>query len=216
MNENDNNNSITYLPIHSKQFWNQFYRKRGKEILNWYFDLTKLDIPEFSIKNITKDDEVLIIGSGNSSILSYFSSNNYDKITIFDFSSELINILKDKYKNTQFDFQEKDIIETDNSNEDIFDIVIDKGCLDCILSDPKKPEEKFVNALNNILMSMVENGIFYYFSNAKVEDRINLFYKIPGIRYKMASIDMNIIMKEEFREFNHSDNIYYLYIITKN
>ena len=216
MNENNNNNSITYLPFHSKQFWNQFYRKRGKEIINWYFDITKLDIPEFSLKNITKEEEVLIIGSGNSSILSYFASNNYDKITIFDFSSELINILKDKYKNTNFDFQEIDIIDTDNSNEDIFDVVIDKGCLDCILSDSKKPEEKFVNALNNILMSMVENGVFYYFSYAKVEDRINLFYKIQGIRYKMTTIDMNTVMKEEYKEFNQSDNIYYLYTITKN
>ena len=105
MNENNNNNSITYLPFHSKQFWNQFYRKRGKEIINWYFDITKLDIPEFSLKNITKEEEVLIIGSGNSSILSYFATNNYDKITIFDFSSELINILKDKYKNTNLIFK---------------------------------------------------------------------------------------------------------------
>ena len=65
-------------------------------------------------------------------------------------------------------------------------------------------------------MSMVENGVFYYFSYAKVEDRINLFYKIQGIRYKMTTIDMNTVMKEEYEEFNSSDNIYYLYTITKN
>lgn len=216
MNDSVNSQSVTYIPFHTKKFWDEFYLKRGKEIINWYFDITKLDIPEFSLKNITKEEEVLIIGSGNSSILSYFATNNYDKITIFDFSSELINILKDKYKNTKFDFQEIDVIDTDNSNEDIFDVVIDKGCLDCILSDSKKPEEKFVNALNNILMSMVENGVFYYFSHAKVEDRINLFYKIQGIRYKMTTIDMNTVMKEEYKEFNTSDNIYYLYTITKN
>ena len=48
-----------------------------------------------------------------------------------------------------------------------------------------------------------------------MEDRINLFYKVPKIKYKVATIDMNETMKEEYKEFNQSDNIYYLYTITK-
>ena len=49
-----------------------------------------------------------------------------------------------------------------------------------------------------------------------MEDRINLFYKVKNIKYKVATIDMNETMKEEYKEFNQSDNIYYLYTITKS
>ena len=58
-------------------------------------------------------------------------------------------------------------------------------------------------------------GLFFYFSDGKIEDRINLFYRVPGIRYKVETIDMNIISKEEFKDFNQNDNIFFLYIITK-
>ena len=88
--------------------------------------------------------------------------------------------------------------------------------MDCVLSDPKNGEKKFIDCLNYILFSLVENGTFYYFSDGKIEDRINLFYKVPGIRYKVETIDMNIISKEEFKDFNQSDNIFFMYIITKS
>ena len=100
------------------------------------------------------------------------------------------------------------------SNE--FDKILDKGCLDCILSDTKNGEKKFISALNNLLITLDEtNGILYYFSDGKLEDRINLFYQVPNIKYKVTTIDLNEIMKDEYKEFNHDDNLYYLYTITR-
>jgi hypothetical protein len=62
---------------------------------------------------------------------------------------------------------------------------------------------------------LTKKGIFYYFSDGKIENWINLFYRVPNIRYRVETIDMNSNIKEEFKEFNQNDNIYYLYIITK-
>ena len=85
------------------------------------------------------------------------------------------------------------------------------------MSDPKDGETKFIKALNNLLVLLDENeGVLYYFSNWTKQDRINLFYKVKNIKYKVATIDMNETMKEEYKEFNQSDNIYYLYTITKS
>ena len=44
---------------------------------------------------------------------------------------------------------------------------------------------------------------------------MNILFRVPGIKYRVAVIDMNTIGKDDFKEFNQSDNIYYLYIITK-
>ena len=210
---------ITYLPFHTKSFWNNFYKNYSKDNnnINWYFDLTKFQSNDFSIRNLSKDDEILLIGPGLSSTLDYLNNNGFYKITIFDFSEELEKILSQKY-NKEWEIDCFDITTVDSSNyAGAFNIIIDKGCLDCILSDPKNGETKFIIALTNLLILLEENdGVLYYFSNGKMEDRINLFFKVSKIKYKVATIDMNETMKEEYKEFNQNDNIYYLYTISKS
>ena len=123
--------------------------------------------------------------------------------------------MTEKY-NKEWEIDPIDLTNVSTNFESQFHVILDKGCLDCILSDPKNGENKFVTALTNLLFWMEkDDGVLYYFSNGKMEDRINLFYKVPKIKYKVATIDMNETMKDEYKEFNQSDNIYYLYTITK-
>ena len=210
---------ITYLPFHESSFWDTFYRNHIQQQefsnINWYCELTSFSNSEFSLKNFTKEDEILIVGAGLSSTLDYFDYNGFDKIAIFDFSEELIKILQNKY-NKDWEISRVDITEPNNEYENAFDVIIDKGCLDCILSDPKNGEEKFIAALTN-LSTWLEgnNGVLYYFSNGKMDDRSQLFVKVNKIKYKVYTIDMNETMKDEYKEFNKSDNVYYLYTITR-
>ena len=210
---------ITYLPFHESSFWDTFYKNHIQQQefsnINWYFELTSFSNSEFSLKNFTKEDEILIVGAGLSSTLDYFDYNGFDKIAIFDFSEELIKILQNKY-NKDWEISRVDITEPNNEYENAFDVILDKGCLDCILSDPKNGEEKFIAALTN-LSTWLEgnNGVLYYFSNGKMDDRSQLFVKVNKIKYKVYTIDMNETMKDEYKEFNKSDNVYYLYTITK-
>ena len=210
---------ITYLPFHESSFWDTFYKNHIQQQefsnINWYFELSSFSNSEFSLKNFTKEDEILIVGAGLSSTLDYFDYNGFDKIAIFDFSEELIKILQNKY-NKDWEISRVDITEPNNEYENAFDVIIDKGCLDCILSDPKNGEEKFIAALTNLSTWLEENnGVLYYFSNGKMDDRSQLFVKVNKIKYKVYTIDMNETMKDEYKEFNKSDNIYYLYTITK-
>ena len=220
MLENLNQNQsqlITYLPFHESSFWDTFYQnhiqQQDSSNINWYFDLTTYSNSEFSLRNFTKEDEILIVGAGLSSTLDYFDSNEFDKIAIFDFSEELIKILQNKY-NKEWEISPVDITQKNDDYENAFDVIIDKGCLDCILSDPKNGEEKFITALTNLSTWLEENnGVLYYFSNGKMDDRSQLFVKVNKIKYKVTTIDMNETMKDEYKEFNKSDNVYYLYTI---
>ena len=210
---------ITYLPFHESSFWDTFYKnhiqQQDSSNINWYFDLTTYSNSEFSLRNFTKEDEILIVGAGLSSTLDYFDSNEFDKIAIFDFSEELVKILQNKY-NKEWEISPVDITQKNDDYENAFDVIIDKGCLDCILSDPKNGEEKFITALTNLSTWLEENnGVLYYFSNGKMDDRSQLFVKVNKIKYKVTTIDMNETMKDEYKEFNKSDNVYYLYTITR-
>ena len=222
MLENLNQNQsqlITYLPFHESSFWDTFYQnhiqQQDSSNINWYFDLTTYSNSEFSLRNFTKEDEILIVGAGLSSTLDYFDSNEFDKIAIFDFSEELVKILQNKY-NKEWEISPVDITQKNDDYENAFDVIIEKGCLDCILSDPKNGEEKFITALTNLSTWLEENnGVLYYFSNGKMDDRSQLFVKVNKIKYKVTTIDMNETMKDEYKEFNKSDNVYYLYTITR-
>ena len=210
---------ITYLPFHDKNFWDSFYQKHFQQNdspnINWYFDLTSYSTSEFSLKNFSKEEEILLVGVGLESTLDYLEENEFENITIFDFSEELTKFLINKY-NKEWDIETLDISKKNTELAGYFNVIIDKGCLDCILSDPKNGEEKYISALTNLSIWLEENdGVLYYFSNGKPEDRTQLFVKVNKIKYKVDTIDMNENMKDEYKEFNKSDNIYYLYTITK-
>ena len=214
----DSGNTFSNFQFHKKSFWNNFYKKinTNHNNINWYFDITKTKIKDFSLSNISKEhDEILLIGPGLSSILDYLDNNGYTKVTIFDYCEELKKIISEKY-NKEWEIICEDIITIDSKYPNEFSKIFDKGCLDCILSDIINGEKNFIKALENLLICLTDDGILYYFSDGKLEDRINLFYKIPKLKYKLTIIDMNNIMKEEYKEFNSNDNIYYLYTITQS
>lgn len=210
----------TYLPFHQKEFWEDFYTKKCTkgETINWYFDITKLDIPEFSLKNLSQQDEILIIGPGTSSIVDYLFENGFEGVTLVDFSEAVMNNIKLKYKERDsWGLETINILNVDKTiYKDVFSVVIDKGCIDCMLSDPKNAEENFIEAMNIVKDSLTQEGVFYYFSYGKLEERVNLLFKVQGIKYRVAVIDMNNNGNEINKEFNASDNIYYLYIITRS
>ena len=213
----DESSQFESIEYHKKSFWTNFYLTRNKSIrnINWYFDITKIKIDNFSLNNLSKDEAMLLIGPGLSSILDYLNNNNYDLVMIVDFCEELINILSERYNNS-WEIMPYDITKKEFNKLSIdFGVILDKGCLDCILLDKKEGEKNFIYALNIILKSLKANGVFYYFSDAKLEDRISLFQKVPKIQYTVTIIDLNKAMKEEYKEFNYEDNLYYLYTITR-
>ena len=213
-NNSDQEISTINFDYHEKDFWDDFYKNRNPEVenINWYFDITKVNIKDFSLNNLSKEDEILLVGAGLSSILDYFNDNDYEKITIFDFSEELVKILTDKY-NKDWAIDYYDILEINDSFANEFNIIIDKGCLDCILTDKQHGTENFIKAFNNLMLLLNDDGILYYFSTAK--DRDNLFNQDIKVKFKITKIDMNKDMAIEYGQFKNEDNIYYLYTIQK-
>lgn len=71
-----------------------------------------------------------------------------------------------------------------------YDYVIDKACIDCLLT-ASDGEESFVKALTEINISLKENGIFYYFSTGKPDKRVSLLTRV----FRDCKIDIEEIGK---------------------
>jgi hypothetical protein len=76
--------------------------------------------------------------------------------------------------------------------DDFFNIIIDKACIDCILSDSnsQKAEDNFISALKEIEKVMTSDGIFYYFSTANPEKRVPLLSKVFGKNLEIEEISI--------------------------
>ena len=71
-----------------------------------------------------------------------------------------------------------------------YDFVIDKACIDCLLT-PNDGEEGFTEALIQINISLKENGSFFYFSTGKPDKRISLLTRV----FRDCKIDIEEIGK---------------------
>ena len=110
MESSNSQETITNLQFHTKAFWDNFYKNINKDNYNidWYFDLTKVKINDFSLINLSKDEEILLLGAGLSSILDYLNNYEFNKVVIYDFSKELKNILTERY-NKEWEIECNDI-----------------------------------------------------------------------------------------------------------
>lgn len=102
--------TINYMPFHTKDFWENYYKQTGFDANDWYFPLVGLNSKLLDISSLSKDSEILITGVGTSSILDYLMNNKFVGVTCVDFSESLIKHLKSKYESCK-DCSEWDCIE---------------------------------------------------------------------------------------------------------
>ena len=202
---------------YESSFWDEFYTSHKNEQIDWFFDFNSLKLNEFKISTIKKKDNILLLGVGLSSISDILYKNEYENVDIIDFSKEVYNYLKSKYENYKnWDIFLKNITEINqNDFNNSYDVIIDKGCIDCILTDPSNGESKFMNTLKKITKFLKIKGKFYYFSYSDFSDRINYFYDIPNIKYECYQIPQHSFIDEHLYEYDDDDNCYSLYIIKR-
>lgn len=83
--------------INNNMYWNNFYKNINFKDTDWYFNIQNLNTTKFNIKNYSKENEILYIGCGTSSLIKYFFENSFKKVIFIDFSECLIEHLEKLY-----------------------------------------------------------------------------------------------------------------------
>ncbi len=90
------------IPFHLNAYWEEFYISSDLITFSeWYFDLHTYSSNKFNIKNWDKDSEIIILGVGNTYFIDFLVQNKFLHVTLVDFSSTLIEYLKNKYENLE-------------------------------------------------------------------------------------------------------------------
>jgi ubiquinone/menaquinone biosynthesis C-methylase UbiE len=151
---------------HSQEYWENRYSWYTQE-MDWYTNFTQIN-NDFQIETILKENfqnpkkcKFLELGCGNSTMSFDLYELGYKNITSIDFSSIVIEKMKEKYKNTKINFLVCDfnrMNEMFEKNE--FDIIIEKAGLDSIAvkNTPDVPISLF-NIYEKMFFVLKNNGI---------------------------------------------------------
>uniref|UniRef100_A0A1B6FY48 Methyltransferase type 11 domain-containing protein n=1 Tax=Cuerna arida TaxID=1464854 RepID=A0A1B6FY48_9HEMI len=114
-------------------YWNSFFKKRGKKAFEWYGEYPELC--GILHKYIRPRDKILVIGCGNSSLSSDLYDVGYKQIMNIDVSGVVIKQMKAKSKNRPgLEYQRMDATNTTFVDGE-FNVVLDKGTLDAMMPD---------------------------------------------------------------------------------
>ncbi|KAM5203179.1 eEF1A lysine and N-terminal methyltransferase isoform 2-T2 [Hipposideros larvatus] len=143
---------MNLLPKSSKEFgsvdyWEKFFQQRGKKAFEWYG--TYLELCGVLHKYIKPREKVLVIGCGNSELSEQLYDVGYQDIVNIDISEVVIKQMKERNagRRPQMSFLKMDMTQMEFPDAS-FQVVLDKGTLDAVLTDE---EEKTLQQVDRML-----------------------------------------------------------------
>uniref|UniRef100_A0A6B2LIY6 Methyltransferase type 11 domain-containing protein n=1 Tax=Arcella intermedia TaxID=1963864 RepID=A0A6B2LIY6_9EUKA len=135
-------------------------------------------IPFLKQPNISTDLNILHVGCGNSSISEDLYDLGLRNIIGIDFCEPVIHIMqdrKDKSKRTSLNYQVMDARGL-RFNDKLFDLVIDKGCVDSMVCTPSGLSEsrQFVSTYFREVARVLKAGGYYVLVSCGIDDTNNL------------------------------------------
>ncbi|ELW70919.1 Methyltransferase-like protein 13 [Tupaia chinensis] len=143
---------MNLLPKSSKEFgsadyWEKFFQQRGKRAFEWYG--TYLELCGVLHKYIKPREKVLVIGCGNSELSEQLYDVGYQDIVNIDISEAVIRQMKERNggRRPQMSFLKMDMTQMEFPDAS-FQVVLDKGTLDAVLTDE---EDKTLQQVDRML-----------------------------------------------------------------
>lgn len=168
-----------------KNYWNNFFKERDVNSFEWYAEWE--NIKDYLIKDINKKNKILIIGCGNSNLSNEMYKNGFTNQINIDYSDLVIEQMKKMYSNLEY--IQMDVTKM-NFDDNSFDIVLDKACLDAILCNDKQDVlDSVTQMMNEIKRVLKSDGKYLCISLLQSHVVKKLL-----IDYNKWNIDISIIL----------------------
>ena len=143
------------LQYKDQNYWE--IRFKTEEEYEWL--CTYNDVEEYIQRDLKKQDNILVLGCGNSTFSADLCSAGFENITSVDFSSVVISAMKKKYAVAYPTLQwiVSDVRDLKEIMDRTFDFVIEKSCLDALVcdeGDPWNPKDETKKDIDATLSSV--------------------------------------------------------------
>ncbi|XP_053994379.1 eEF1A lysine and N-terminal methyltransferase homolog [Hylaeus volcanicus] len=147
----------THEEFSQVEYWNTFFKKRGKKNFEWYGEYPELC--SILLKYMKVKDNILIVGCGNSTVSMCLYDVGYRNITNIDISHIVIKQMHDINASVRPDliYEQMDATQMTYLN-DTFSVILDKGTLDALMPDTKEGTISTVNRYFKEITRVLRNG----------------------------------------------------------
>ena len=193
---------MSLLPKHhdefrSKEYWDRFFQERNNETFEWYGTYAEIsDLVAKYFKNMA-NDKYLVIGCGNSAFSSDLYESGYHNIRNLDFSELVIEEMRAKHSlscpTMMWDIG--DMTAMTDYADGSFDVVVDKGALDALMSvNSLEVKNKTIDMFNEILRVLSTNGKYVCITLAEsyIIDTLLSFFSAENVS---ASCDFSVTIE---------------------
>ncbi|XP_017893172.1 methyltransferase-like protein 13 [Ceratina calcarata] len=147
----------THEEFSQVEYWNTFFKKRGKKNFEWYGEYPEL----YSIlsKYIKIKDNILIVGCGNSTVSMCLYDAGYRNIINVDISHIVIKQMCDINGSVRpgLVYEQMDATQM-TYPDDMFNVILDKGTLDALMPDAKENTVSTINKYFKEITRVLRNG----------------------------------------------------------
>jgi len=142
--------------FHQKEYWDSFFKKRGRKAFEWYGEYHELcGILHKYTRSI---DNILQVGCGNSSLASDLYDIGYRNIRSIDISDLVINQMSQQNKHRpELVFEKMDVTDM-RFKDGEFSVVLDKGTLDALFTDTSDKVVNMVEQMWNEISRVLRVG----------------------------------------------------------
>ncbi|XP_043599147.1 eEF1A lysine and N-terminal methyltransferase homolog [Bombus pyrosoma] len=147
----------THEEFSQVEYWNTFFKKRGKKNFEWYGEYPELC--GIFLKYIKVKDNILIVGCGNSTVSMCLYDAGYRNITNIDISHIVIKQMRDinATMRPQLVYEHMDATQMAYA-DNTFSVVLDKGTLDALMPDTKEGTISNINRYFKEITRILRNG----------------------------------------------------------
>lgn len=146
----------THEEFSHAEYWNTFFKKRGKKF-EWYGEYPELC--EILEKYIKIKDDILIVGCGNSTLSMSLYDIGHRNIINIDISHIVIKQMRDINKSTRPNLMYEHMDATEMTYPDEkFSVILDKGTLDALMPDTKETTISTIDKYFKEITRVLRNG----------------------------------------------------------
>ena len=204
-------------------FWDARYKTQDDDpYFEWYLDYYHLQ-QTFQDIIPSEHDSILMLGCGNSNVSYDMMKDGYTNIVNMDFSRVVIYQMQHKYP--QMKWEQMNALHM-SYPDNTFQIVIDKGTLDCIFCNSgvdgiRKQVKAYCDEIERVLQ---DNGLWIVISQEGPESRLEHFETDDCEDDEFLSFDCVQVLhlKNEWEDTHpvnlntKEENGYYVYVCAKN
>ena len=148
-----NGENCSKTPKDNSQYREQTYWEKRFQTEDQYEWLcTYNDLQDYIKRDLKEEDKIIVLGCGNSTFSSDLCDAGFSNVTSVDFSTAVINAMRKKYElsHPTLEWIVSDVRNLKEIPSNMFDVVIDKACLDALVCDEGDPWEPNVRTKTDV------------------------------------------------------------------